>query len=132
MRPQSLHRIMGVAILVLAAGHIGWADLYEWSASSGGNAHFYETVLAPGGIDWESAQAASLARGGYLATIASATENAFVFDLVNDDLDFWIPVPNSHWPAVNVIYYEGPWLGGYRTPDGIWRWVTGETFSYSN
>ena len=29
MRSQSLHRVMGVAILVLATGQIGWADLSD-------------------------------------------------------------------------------------------------------
>jgi hypothetical protein len=129
MRRQSVPLMVG--ILMGMAG-ICEADLYEWPVSSGGNGHFYEAILVAGGIDWESAQVASVAVGGYLTTITSATENAVVFDLVNDDLGFWIPVPHSGWPSVNIIYYEGPWLGGYRTPDGIWHWVTGEPFAYSN
>ncbi|MBN2457426.1 MAG: PEP-CTERM sorting domain-containing protein [Sedimentisphaerales bacterium] len=104
--------------------------MVEWSIDDGGNGHFYEAVLATDGIDWESANVAEIEAGGYLATLTSAAENAFAFDLVKDDINFWHGVPNSHNPS--FIYWEGPWLGGVREPDGTWGWVTGEPFIYTN
>jgi hypothetical protein len=95
-----------------------------------GNGHWYEAVLAPSGnISWTDAQAAASKAGGYLATITSAAENAFVFGLVANDNAFW---PDGTW--------HGPWLGGYQDrhapgysePAGGWRWVTGEPWSYAN
>lgn len=123
-----------VVVVILTGGfwEISHADLVQWSVAQGGNDHFYEAVLASPGIDWESAQAASTLKGGYLATTTSAPENTFLFDLVNDDSDFWIPTYHSGWPEVSIIYYEGPWLGGYRTSDTVWHWVTDEPFVYSN
>lgn len=92
------------------------------------NNHCYEAVLAPG-VSWQDAQAACEARGGHLATITSADENAFVFSLVSGDSTFWY-----------LDYYDnglGPWLGGYQVsgavePAGGWRWVTNEPFVYTN
>jgi hypothetical protein len=106
------------------------ADLYEWSVSSGGNGHFYEPVLVSAGIDWQDASAAAIASGGYLATITSAEENAFVYSLVSGNADFWRPT--------GPYNAEGPFLGGYKdpadplNPAANWHWVTGEPWEYTN
>ena len=71
------------------------------------NGHYYMFVSDQNTVfSWQQAQAASESLGGYLATITSSQENAFVLPLMN---------PNS-----------GAWLGG-RSPaaDGNWYWVTG-------
>jgi hypothetical protein len=99
------------------------AGTVEWD-----NGHCYEAVLAQG-LSWEDAQADCEARGGYLATITSAEENAFVFSLVSGDDDFWFIDGFGNG--------LGPWLGGYQVsgsaePDGGWRWVTDEPFDYTN
>jgi hypothetical protein len=109
---------LAAIFLVIPLGHAS-ADPVRWP----GNAHFYDVVSAPGTISWEDAEAAANAAGGYLATITSRAENDFVFSLVNK------PV---YWHG-----YSGPWLGGYQSPatlqpNGNWRWVTGEEWSYTN
>ncbi len=104
-------------------------DLVRWSADDGGNDHFYEAVVVSEGIDWEGANTAATARGGYLATITSAAENAVVYSLV-DDPAFWRPT--------GPVNGEGPFIGGYRfawnssDPAGNWAWVTGEKWDYTN
>jgi len=120
-----------LVLMMIVVGGPGFcsADLCEWSVADGGNGHFYEAVLVSDGIDWESANLAAIARGGYLATLTSAEENAFVYDLVNDDDAFW------KW--VGPYNAEGPFLGGYQEPGtsdraANWHWVTGETWSYTN
>jgi hypothetical protein len=105
------------------------ADLYQWSVSGGGNGHFYEPVLVSAGIDWEHANSAAIARGGYLATTTSAAENTFVYSLVSGNRDFW------RW--VGDYNAEGPFLGGYKdratsNPRANWHWVTGEPWVYTN
>jgi len=50
-----------------------------WSESNGGNGHWYELVSTS--VSWEEANAEAQARGGYLATITSAEENAYVMGL---------------------------------------------------
>jgi hypothetical protein len=91
------------------------------------NGHCYEAILEP--LSWYDARAACENLGGYLATITSEDENEFVFNLVKDNNAFW------YLDAVNNGL--GPWLGGYQEdgaeePDGGWRWVTGEAWSYTN
>ena len=88
-----------------------------WTLATGGNGHSYE--LVQNSVTWSAAKAAAEARGGYLATITSAAEQAFVESL-----------------SVS----SGVWLGGYQDhsspaysePHGGWRWVTNEPWSYSN
>jgi hypothetical protein len=82
----------------------------EWAVANGGNGHYYEYVFTPVSLD--VARAASLTStlfglSGYLATVTSAEENAFL-----GTLD---PV--------------GPgqgWLGGSDAAvEGDWRWMDG-------
>src|SRR5688572_4259498 len=75
-----------------------------WNSGPGANNHTYEAVLVPGGISWEDAEAAAVSRGGHLASITSADENAFVFALVSGNNAFWVLDSGSHG--------IGPWLGG--------------------
>jgi hypothetical protein len=89
-------------------------------------------VAKPGLISWDQAYSEARAAGGYLATITSAAENAFIFSLI-DDPTYWKQSANGH----------GPWIGAYQPngstePSGGWTWVarTGtpdiEDFTYSN
>ena len=65
-----------------------------------------------GNFSWAEAKADAESRGGYLATITSAEENARVFAAVQSN---------------------NPWLGGTdQAGEGTWAWVTGESWSYSN
>jgi len=98
--------------------------LVQWPTSQGGNGHFYEVVSAPAGISWGNASLSATNRGGYLATLTTAEENAFVFALANQDPTIWYSG-------------YGPWLGGIQPagsaePSGGWKWVTGEPFSCKN
>ncbi len=99
-------------------------ELTEWRAEAGGNGHLYEAVTAPAGITWSNAESYATAHGGYLATIGSKPENAFVFKLV-DDAGFWTNNPQGQsW---------GPWLGGVKSADGNWAWSNNEgAFTYTN
>jgi len=93
--------------------------LVPWSQ----NGHFYEVVSEPGGITWTNASNAATGKGGYLATLTSSDENAFVFELT-------LAVPGV-WFASNE-WRIGPWLGGTDTQiEGTWRWVTGEPWGYT-
>jgi len=103
-----------------------------WTLASGGNGHTYRVVAKTSLISWDSANAAAQAAGGYLATITSAAENAFVLSLI-DDPAYWAQSANGH----------GPWIGGYQPPGssepaGGFRWViatgssTPEPFSFTN
>lgn len=96
------------------------------------NGHSYEAVIVPGGITWEAARDAALDKGGYLATLTSAEENAFVHGLVASNPWYWVTIgtaPNQ--------YTSGPWIGLYQPagsdePAGDWSWVTGESLDYTN
>jgi len=90
----------------------------QWTAGSGGNGHFYEVISAPG-IDFEVAESAALGLGAgwNLASITSVAEQAFIISLL----------PNS--PADRDHY----WLGGTdRVTEGVWEWLDGEVFTYTN
>lgn len=99
----------------------------QWPAAEGGNDHFYEAVATPFSIDWYSARYNAEQAGGHLATLTSAEENAFVFQLVNSE-EYWYSDGTSIW---------GPWLGGVQQdgsaePGGGWGWTTEESWGYTN
>jgi hypothetical protein len=93
----------------------------QWTGA-GANNHWYQLVLAP--VTWDQAVSGAEAMGGYLATITSADENLFVFGLASNPAAWSIDASGNN---------HGPRLGGADvTLDGDWRWVTGETWSYTN
>src|SRR5687767_12830050 len=115
---------LGFVLLVLLNSQPTWSQLFQWPVAQGGNGHFYEVVSAPAGVTWGNASLAATNRGGYLATITSAEENQFIFNLATQDATVWYSG-------------YGPWLGGIQPagsaePGGGWRWITGEPFTYRN
>jgi hypothetical protein len=105
------------------------AQITTWSVQAGGNGHYYQAVLAEAGITWTAASLTASNLGGYLATLTSSQENAFVFSLVAPNTDLWYHSGTGSW--------WGPWLGGVQPPGSPepasgWRWITGEPFNYSN
>lgn len=108
--------VAGMAVCGAAAT----AAPVQWSTAVGGNGHWYEAISSA--LSWDDAKAAAEARGGHLATLTSAAENAFVAGLVPD----------------NGSGNERPfWLGGFQVagsvePFGGWQWVTGEAWGFTN
>ena len=98
----------------------------------GGETHWYEVVYLPeGGINWVQAKALAEQAGGYLVTVHSDQENEFVFNLIKDK-KFWFS-----WDASHNYVMSGPFIGafqpeGSKEPDGGWKWVSGENWTYSN
>ena len=78
-----------------------------------GNGHYYDYVGGAFGFDaaLAAADAASLpGYDGYLATLTSAEENAFVAELVRAALG----------------NYSQTWVGGSdRETEGVWQWIAG-------
>jgi hypothetical protein len=137
--------LIGLALLPLFSGSLAHAQnsgalqfpatdpegaaVVQWKFAVGGNGRYYQAFSVPSGITWDAAQAFALAHGGYLATIHSAAENAFVFALVYDSR-FW----TKGYNGTSV----GPLLGGIKTfssqnPSDGWRWVNDDgPFIYTN
>lgn len=88
----------------------------------GTNGHYYE-LFSPGPLTWEDANAAATGKGGYLATLTSAGEDAFVWSNVSS--------------VLGDDYGNMAWLGGFQPvgtaePNDGWSWVTVEPWSYTN
>ena len=88
------------------------ADAVDGVLYNPGNGHFYKWV--PGSGTWPVANAGAQALGGYLATVTSAQE--------------------KDWILANMgIGTASAWLGGTdAATEGVWTWITGETWSYTN
>jgi formylglycine-generating enzyme required for sulfatase activity len=115
----------------VAAATVGSATLgasaqqsVQWRADDGGNGHWYQVVTVPEGISWTEAVAAATGRAGYLASLRSGSEAAFVESRANITPGAFVDSPDG-----NDV---GPWIGGVRV-NGMtgWRWVSGETWSYT-
>ncbi|MDG2291551.1 MAG: lectin-like protein, partial [Phycisphaerales bacterium] len=120
-RESTLKTLLAPAALTAATvmATTAMADPVQWPASQGGNGHEYEVVLTPDGMNWSDARDAAEAAGGHLATVSDM-----------DELDF-----------INSLDFAGTskgWIGGYQDmnasdyaePDGGWKWVTGEPWSF--
>ncbi len=132
--------LLSAAALFMASGAADGAAV-QWTVESGGNGHWYEVITAPNvlgtgmGIPWTDAKAAAEAQGGYLVTITSAAETAFINNLIS------ISAYPSYWQNVGWGYF-GPWIGAQQNPLPVtfgpsysntnWTWVTGEPWGYTN
>jgi hypothetical protein len=108
-------RVSGLLALALltevASAQLGPA--VEWKPSDGGNGHWYSLYLVPG--DSQSPEVhfgVAVAAGGHTATIQSAGENAFVFNL-----------SAGTGALIGVRKNQGSNQGA---------WITGETWGYTN
>jgi hypothetical protein len=115
-------RILALVSLAVFPAKAQWV---KWETSAGGNGHWYRPVPGFAGLTWTLADQLARAEGGYLATLTSPEENAFVFRLV-DAPQFWTGFNGS-----------GPGIGGFQQvgavePEGGWQWVAGEAWLYSN
>ena len=102
-----------------------------------GGTHYYEVVLVESmNISWVQAAILAQSEGGYLATLTSPEENAFVFNLINDDKYFW-QFPDDYTSDSHYRIKIGPFLGGVRVSDTEasldgWQWISGEAWEFSN
>jgi hypothetical protein len=98
----------------------------QWSVESGGNGHWYEVVFGDTVTyySWTQAFAAANAAicnscgptsvSGYLVTITSAAENAFVSNTV------------ATYTFDDVTYLESYWMAGSDAGnEGVWTWRDG-------
>lgn len=122
MKNRSLLCIVSLAMAALVSlGTIKPAQAcYEWTDTTTGITHYYEVVKSC--VSWDTAldKAAtynkSLGLTGYLATVTSAAENAFID---------------------SIIGKTDVWLGGSdEKNEGTWKWMAGpekgQTISYTN
>ncbi len=115
---------LGLGLSLLALGHSApaWATPAVFDSADG---FWYQPVLVPTGITWTAAQTAAVSAGGYLACPTNASENTFVFDLVDSD---------AYWTGLSVNQdILGPWLGASASndTDATWKWVNGAAFSFA-
>ena len=90
----------------------------QWRVADGGNGHWYAAIENGANINWIASRDAAVARGGHLATIGSAGENAVVSNLV-------------------IALGGNVFLGGYQIDPSAsanvgWTWVDGSPWSYTN
>jgi len=119
---------MNIAPLAAAMALTGFAPasaaVVEWTVASGGNGHFYERVETP--VDFATARAAALASthnglSGYLVTITSAAENAFLVNLAG----------GIGWSSGSDAAQEGAWRWLDGPEAGTAFWIDGVTQTYA-
>jgi hypothetical protein len=101
----------GALYALVGLSPLGAAPI-QWTVASGGNGHFYEFIDAGVFTSWTEAQTAAQGVGGYLATITSAAENAFIASLTGGT--------ESYIGATDA------------SVEGAFEWVTAEAFGFTN
>ena len=83
-----------------------------WMQVGFGQSSIYEII--EGSFTWHEAKADAEARGGHLATITSEVEQGKISELLLEN---------------DSLY----WVGGTdENEEGVWEWITGESFVYVN
>ncbi len=122
--------ICGLALLpagIALGGETSYGP-FEWAEADGGNGHSYE-LIDSGNITWPDAKAAAEARGGYLATITSPKEDAFlksVFDL--GLFEPWFGL----WQNTDSPDYSEPNNSGGEDHGQCWYGTTNQWNDYSH
>ncbi len=90
------------------------------------NGHYYQRHLNYSGLTerWQELQTFALSQGGYLVTITDQSEQDFVWNSFGSDLPYLI---NDQLGIYSTLF-----TGGFLDTDGLWKWVTGESFDYTN
>jgi hypothetical protein len=131
--------VSGQSIYLRVIAQPNNGPVVQWTVASGGNGHYYQAIAGLGLATFSSAQTYASAHGGYVVTLTSAAENAFVFNLVQAPQFLRvIATPASSGgrrggpsPVVAGVY--GPLLG--VTPGAPWpmQWVNNEgVLTYTN
>jgi hypothetical protein len=112
---------LAAAALAAPAG----AAVVEWTVASGGNGHFYEWVGV--NVGFNAARTAALAAthngmNGYLVTVTSAAENAFVYSLAGGRIG---------WSSGSDAETEGTWKWLDGPEAGTVFWQNGVTLTYA-
>ena len=120
--------ILDIPALAFLLTTIGTAPTLATPVTWPTNGHSYEVFYASAGVPWQTAYDSCQTLGGYLATLTSSDEHAFVYGLVSGRPELWYI--DSFGNGI------GPWLGGMQPtgssePGGGWRWVSGEEWSYT-
>ncbi len=112
---------LAVGVMMFGMVEVSQATPVQWAT----NGHNYEVITPTSGMNWDQAKAAAEAltfqgQQGHLATVANSEENSFIYAL--------LPSADSTW---------GYYRGGYQPansgePNQDWRWITGESFSFTN
>jgi len=111
-------RILGLMSLLLGTSLVS-AEPIQWPVAEGGNDHWYEAIDINDGVTRAEANSHALSLGGYLVTLTSSQEDAWVYNNV-DGYDRWIGA------------YQDTNAPDYSEPAGGWRWENGEAWDYTN
>ena len=110
--------IVLAALTVVSAASAQSTQAVEWKVSEGGNGHWYRVYNSL--LAWPQASQFAFEHGGHLVTESNAAEKDFV------------------WSVASPIVSPQPfWIGAFQ-PSGScepgcgWRWVTEESFGYTN
>ncbi|MEW6535051.1 MAG: hypothetical protein AB1454_05465 [Candidatus Auribacterota bacterium] len=133
LRKNKLYCAVTLSLTLILSPKV-YSHTNEWKVEDGGNGHFYEFVYAE--TTWSEAKtnASQLYNNtGYLAAITSQTEQDWICSTFEIDLS-----------SVSPFYYT--WIGGYQDLNdpnytepgnpaqnhGGWKWVTGETWDFTD
>ena len=110
---------LAIAAAMAAGTLVRAQEAVQWRVEDGGNGHWYQ-VRSDANSTWQEWQLVAVNRSGYLATLTTIAEFAFV-----DALVLSTPSPNIQC-AIGA--YQDHTAPDYSEPAGGWRWVTNEPF----
>ena len=110
---------LAFGVMATQAQALSWSDPFEGSQYS---------LVFDDGVSWDASKEVAKAEGGWLATITSAGEKAFIETLLNFDAGLNTLRYSGTVAETGYVYKSGYWIGGTATPPGskIYMWENGE------
>lgn len=126
LRRSAMAAILAAGLACLAgpalAVTVAFSTLVQWNSGPGANGHWYAVTDTPD--SWTASNLAATQAGGYLASVLSAEENAFLVDTFTDGVIF--PETSIYWIGFNDAANEGTFEWSSGEPAGYTNWAAGE------
>jgi hypothetical protein len=111
---------MAAACAAMIVGGASAQDAVQWRVEDGGNGHWYRAASVSPPQSPEAWFTWAVARGGRVASVTSAEENAVVLSVATQGKQFTFPLIGGKRNASNIFQ----WVDG--SPWGFTAWSSGE------
>ncbi len=133
MESGKMKKLIAIGVVSTAISASAMAqNAVQWRVEDGGNGHWYQRVDSDSEVTWTASRDAAMVNSGYLITITSAAEQAWVLLHFIDNQPYCTPASWANKFSIWIGLWQDMSATDYSEPTGGWRWVTSEPVNFFN